>query len=107
MSNVFPFTRRPPEANGLDASGLITAPMADVYAGVMHLFPVAPGAIHPIARLLRFVARFLVGMVTGEEPTRPAHFGLTPDAALRRACDLLDLADEMEKKAESSLDESV
>lgn len=105
MSNVVSFAR-PAEVESIDASVMIAAPMAEVYAVSMRLGAESQSASQAIVRVVRFGARSLLSMVTGEAPGRPGALGLTPAAALRRACDLFDLADELEKNAESSADES-
>lgn len=97
MNNVVTFKR--PEADGIDATLMATMPMPEVYAAVMCNVS-NPSTAPAVIAVLRAVARILIGSVTGEGGRPPAAIGLTNDAALRRACDLLDLATELEQGGE-------
>lgn len=96
MTNVIPFERVVSRSPAIDVSALITRPMPEIYGLVMSA-ELTASARQGVATTLRFVARSLIGGATGAEGRRPEAFGLTVNAALRRACDLLDLADELEK----------
>ena len=98
MSNVILFKR--PESNAIDVSSLATRPMPDVYDIVMGADLGSSGS-KAVLTMLRFVARTLIGMVTGDSRKPAAALRLTNEAALRRACDLLDMATEIEKRAEA------
>lgn len=93
---VIPFTRTP-ETPGIDVSALATRPMPEIYAIAMS-DELSPSTCKAVVVILRFVARALIGGAIGEG-RRPEAMGLSVDAALRRACDLLDLADELERQA--------
>lgn len=102
MTKIIPF-KRIPEAPGIDVSALITRPMPEIYGLVMSA-ELTASARQGVTTTLRFVARVLIGGATGAEGRRPEAWGLTVNAALRRACDLLDLADELEKSGAPSSD---
>lgn len=95
MSNVIVLPRHP-KPDWLDVSPLATSPMPDVYRAVMESASSPSGRRFAI-KTMRFVARMLVGSAAGAESNPPAVLGHTVNSALRRACDLLDLADELEK----------
>jgi hypothetical protein len=97
MNNVINFKRPDPDA--IDVSLLATIPMREVYAAVMDSAQ-SPSGVQVVTTVLRFVARTLLGNVTREAGRPPAAMGMTDDAALRRACDLLDLATELEQGGE-------
>lgn len=97
MNNVINFKR--PDADAIDVSLLATMPMREVYAAVMDNAQ-SPSSVRVVTAVLRFVARTLIGNVTGEAGRPPAAIGLTNDAALRRACDFLDLATDLEQGGE-------
>lgn len=95
MNNVIELPRHP-KRDALDVSPLATVPMPEVYRAVMKSVT-SPSAREGVVKMLRFVARNLVGSAAGVEARGPGALGHTVDSALRRACDLLDLADELEK----------